>query len=61
MFYWLAYLMITTHGLLGTFNGNASDDFLPKDSLQPLPLSSSLQTIHTSFGLKCELLCICRN
>jgi len=44
-----------THGLMGTFNGNTSDDLVPKSSTQPIPLSSSLETIHNFFGLTCEL------
>ena len=43
-----------TRGLMGLFNGDASDDLLPKDGSIPLPLDSSLQMIHEEFGLTCK-------
>lgn len=43
-----------THGLMGSFNGNASDDLLRRRGYIPLPLNSSLQTIHEEFGLTCK-------
>ena len=43
-------------GLMGNYNGDQSDDLQPKDGgSDPLPLDSSLETIHTQFGLTCEL------
>ena len=45
----------TTRGLMGSFNGDTSDDLIPKDSTQPIPLNSSLETIHESFGITCRL------
>ena len=44
----------STSGLMGIFNGDTSDDLIPKGSTQPLPLNSSLETIHRSFGITCK-------
>ena len=41
-------------GLLGTFNGDTSDDLKPKSEDEPIPLTSILQEIHELFGLTCE-------
>ena len=43
-----------TRGLMGSFNGDPSDDLLPKRGSTPLPLNSSLQMIHEEFGLTCK-------
>ena len=43
-----------THGLMGSFNGNNSDDLLPRLATNSLPLNSSLQEIHELFGLTCK-------
>ena len=43
-----------TRGLMGSFNGDTSDDLLPKGGSTPLPLNSSLQMIHEGFGLTCK-------
>ena len=43
-----------TKGLLGNFNGDTSDDFLPRFSGTPVPTTSSLQDIHFQFGVTCE-------
>ena len=43
-----------TRGLMGNYNGDISDDLIPKGSNESLPLNSSLQTIHEQFGLTCE-------
>ena len=43
-----------THGLMGNYNGDISDDLIPKGSNESLPLNSSLQTIHEQFGMTCE-------
>ena len=45
-----------TRGLLGNFNGDTSDDFLPRFSNIPIPTDSSLQDIHFDFGVTCGLL-----
>lgn len=47
--------MNNTRGLLGNFNGVTSDDLTPVGrTAAPLPVNSSLQTIHNDFGLSCE-------
>ena len=43
-----------TSGLMGSFNGNQSDDLLPNSADVPLSLNSSLQDIHQLFGITCE-------
>ena len=43
-----------TRGLMGSFNGNTSDDLLPRLGTNLLPLNSSLQVIHELFGLTCK-------
>lgn len=43
-----------TSGLMGNFNGNISDDLIPKDGEEPIPLDSSLQVIHEQFGITCK-------
>ena len=45
---------VPTTGLMGSFNGNATDDLLPNLAINPLPLNSSLQEIHELFGLTCK-------
>ena len=45
-------------GLLGNFNGDPSDDLLPKLGQTPLPENSTLQEIHEQFGLTCKYYCI---
>jgi len=44
----------STSGLMGIFNGDTSDDLIPKGSTEPLPLNSSFETIHNSFGITCK-------
>ena len=44
------------HGLLGSFNGNQSDDFFPRLGEIPLPLDSTTEDIHQRFGITCEYL-----
>ena len=44
-----------THGLLGQFNGEESDDLLPKNSSDFLPVNLSLERIHKELGLTCML------
>ncbi len=45
----------STSGLMGNFNGDPSDDLLPRFGTDPIPLNSSLQTIHFDFGVTCEI------
>ena len=50
-----------TLGLMGPFNGNTSDDLLPRvaagqEEPRPIPLNSNLQQIHQLFGVTCESL-----
>lgn len=41
-------------GLLGNYNGDISDDLVPKGGGDPLPLNVSLEELHWSFGVTCE-------
>jgi len=43
-----------TRGLMGTYNGNTSDDLLPQSGTNPIPHNSSIQQIHDLFGTTCE-------
>ena len=43
-----------TSGLMGLFNGDMDDDMTPRGGTEPLPLDSTLQTIHESFGITCK-------
>ena len=45
-----------TRGLLGNFNGNASDDLIPRSATDPIPADSTLEEIHNQFGVSCEFL-----
>lgn len=45
----------TTRGLMGSFNGDISDDLVPRYRTEPIPNNSSLETIHESFGVTCKL------
>ena len=42
-----------TRGLMGQYNGDTSDDLLPKNSTFPIPINSSVEDIHYMFGLTC--------
>ena len=44
-----------TRGLMGNFNGDPSDDLLPKGGSSPLPSNSSMEDIHRLFGMTCKL------
>lgn len=44
----------TTRGLLGNFNGDTSDDLVPRFSTTPIPSNSSLEDIHSEVGVTCE-------
>ena len=50
----------TTRGLLGNFNGNPSDDLIPRDktAIDSLPSNSTLEDIHSLFGIRCESLSV---
>lgn len=50
-----AQAMGRTRGLLGNFNGNPSDDFIPRGASEPLPVVSTVEDIHNQFGVSCEL------
>lgn len=43
-----------TLGLMGNYNGDASDDLVPRLGGEPLPLNASLETLHWDFGVTCE-------
>ena len=43
-----------TRGLMGTFNEDTSDDFIPKSEQKAIPSNSSLEDIHYMFGMTCE-------
>ena len=47
-----------THGLMGQYNGDTSDDLLPQNSSTHLPLNSSIEDIHYQFGLTCKYMLI---
>ena len=42
------------NGLLGTFNGNISDDLMPKFGDTSLPPDTNAEDIHNLFGITCE-------
>ena len=44
-----------TRGLMGTYNGNTSDDLIPRFGASPLPPNPSIREIHEHFGITCEL------
>ena len=43
-----------THGLMGNFNGNITDDLMASNSTEPLPYNSSIEVIHNKFGITCK-------
>ena len=43
-----------TRGLMGNYNGDKSDDLIPRGENKSLPLDSNLQDIHEQFGMTCE-------
>lgn len=45
-----------TQGLMGNFNGDTADDLTPRGSNMGISLTSSLEDIHTLFGVSCEFL-----
>lgn len=57
--------MRRTRGLLGNFNGDPSDDLIPRMASVPIPTTSTIEEIHNQFGLTCEFslkwrdICMC--
>ena len=45
--------MEKTQGLMGSFDEDVSNDLTPKGGSTPLPLNSTIQTIHEKFGITC--------
>lgn len=43
-----------TRGLMGSLNGNITDDLLPNSGQVPLSLNSSVREIHELFGITCK-------
>ena len=43
-----------TFGLMGNYNGDESDDLLPRGSSVPISTTSSMQDIHNLFGITCK-------
>ena len=43
-----------TRGLMGTYNGNTSDDLVPRFAATSLPPNASIQEIHEQFGVTCK-------
>ena len=50
-----------TRGLMGSFNGNITDDLLPNSGQEPLSLNSSVREIHELFGITCEFTLYVKN
>ena len=44
-----------TRGLMGNYNGDKSDDLIPRGRNESLPLNATLRDIHEQFGLTCEI------
>ena len=43
-----------TSGLLGSYNGDTSDDLLPRLAENPISLDSTIQEIHETFATTCK-------
>ena len=43
-----------TSGLLGNYNGEQSDDLLPRNEIAVIPTNFSLEEIHNNFGITCK-------
>ena len=52
-----SYLKGHTKGLMGNFNGDPSDDLLPKFGMEPLKPEASIEEIHKFFGMTCKEQC----
>ena len=48
-------------GLLGNYNGNSSDDLLPRNSTEHLSINTTLEDIHKEFGVSCKYMSILHN
>ena len=42
-----------TRGLMGNYNGDATDDLIAQNYAEPLPYNSSVEVIHYEFGVTC--------
>ena len=50
-----SYYWSQTSGLMGNYNGDKSDDLLPRGGTVPISDSSSIRQIHSNFGITCKL------
>ena len=48
-----------TRGLMGNYNGDMTDDLMPRNSTDPLHHNASLHDIHYQFGITCEAIHEC--
>ena len=46
-----------TQGLLGNYNGDDTDDLVPRNSTETLLSTSTLEDIHNLFGITCRFAC----
>ena len=44
-----------THGLMGSFNDDETDDLLPKNNSTYISINSTIQEIHEEFGISCKI------
>ena len=42
-----------TRGLMGNYNGDSTDDLIPKNHTEPILHNSSIEIIHWRFGVTC--------
>ncbi len=49
---------IGTRGLMGSLNGNITDDLFPNSGHRPLPLTSPIRDVHNLFGITCKYIII---
>ena len=47
-----------THGLMGPYNGDKTDDLTPKGNGTILSLNSTIQEIHETFGMTCKCMLV---
>ena len=43
------------NGLMGNYNGDTSDDLQPQSSNSSIPVNSTIEEVHTKFGMTCKL------
>ena len=43
-----------TRGLMGNFNGDKSDDLIPKSETESISTNLSIENIHQLFGVTCK-------